>query len=231
MADTGLEGKLRGAFARMVEDYEHLFRHYYPAHDSTGFMEANQVYYYVKNLSDLLGGEKDSRPFAWLEAPLERDGKSTPHADGVVFCPEQKAVVYLEAKRIDQPKAKIKSIYKDVDRLLRKKEVRDNRKYVTGELKFDAERQFLVYLADVWLETPRKKAVPFWWCGYEAPKGLRMGSESKRWKGEKTFVERMRDEGIDWNEDNQLLHHFATMEGLEKVKNYVLMFGYHEIKD
>ena len=112
------------------------------------------------------------------------------------------------------------------------------KKNLRAHIKKEIRREFVVYLADVWLETPRKEAVPFWWCGRENPDGLNPpGLKEKktgRYRNEATFIEAMNERGVNWNANNQCLHRFRFRIGDNSddyVENYVLMFGYHEIKD
>jgi hypothetical protein len=208
-----MEDLLRNSFDSFIREYECIFQRYYPSHGSTGFMEANQVHLFVKSLCNL---QIDA--FSWLEAPLEKVGRSYPRIDAVIFIPSQEAVVFIEAKRINNPNSKINEIYKDMDRLL----ISHNRNHVMGKRKFDVKHQYIVCLADVWLETKRKKSIPYWWCSKEQPDGL-IQEKSSRFRDTQTFVERMQSVGVAWDIENQLIHEFKTVE------NYCFMCGIHKI--
>jgi hypothetical protein len=213
---------LKKAFSDMVHEYGKILNFYYPAHKSTGFMEANQVHLFVKSLTN---SEDDT--FAWLEAPLKQEGKSYPHIDGVVFLPKKEAVVFIEAKRINDPSKKIPEIYSDVKRLLEAK----NRSHILKSMHCDVffKKQYIVYLADVWLETPRKKSIPFWWCSNSTLAGMN-GRESVRYKNEPSFIETFHSQNIWWKKDNQLVHRFVPENKMEIcLKNYCLLFGFHEL--
>lgn len=210
-----MENILKATFGRMVEEYNHIFENYYPAHDSTGFMEANQVHLFIKAL---ISNKELKDAFAWLEPPLEKVGRSYPHIDGVVFIPSEKAVVFIEAKRLNNINTKISEIYSDVDRLL----VADNRKHILSNIKFEVDNHYVVCLADVWLETKNKESIPHWWCSDETPEGI-IKTPSIRYEKRETFIERMRSNGVEWMKENQLIHEF------EEVKNYCVMSGFHKV--
>ncbi|QDE32395.1 hypothetical protein [Shewanella polaris] len=208
-----MESLLRNTFNNMIQEYEVIFESYYPSHHSTGFMEANQVHLFAKSLCNL-----QSDAFSWFEAPLKKVGRSYPRIDAVIFIPGLEAVVFIEAKRINNPNAKVNEIYKDIDRLL----IDNNRNHIMAKVKFDIKHQYIVYLADVWLETKNKKSIPYWWCSKEKPDGI-LDRVSSRYKDTQTFVERMQSVGVNWNIKNQHIHEFRMVE------NYCLMFGIHKI--
>ncbi|WP_160062935.1 hypothetical protein [Psychromonas sp. L1A2] len=208
-----MESLLRDTFDNLIREYDIIFEQYYPSHNSTGFMEANQVHLFVKSFCKL---QNDA--FSWLEAPLKKVGRSYPRIDAVIFIPSREAVIFIEAKRINNPNDKINEIYKDMDRLL----IDNNRNHIMSEAKFDIKHQYIICLADVWLETKYKRCIPYWWCSKEQPEGI-IELESSRYKDTPTFLERMKSVGVNWNIKNQHIHEFKT------VKNYCLMFGTHKI--
>lgn len=191
-----MEKIINEAFNGMIKEYKKIFKYYYPAHGSTGLMEANQVHLFVKSLTAL----SDSA-FSWLEPPLEKVGRSYPHIDAVVFIPNEKAAIFIEAKRINNPNKKINDIYKDIDRLL----INDNREHIIKKAKaqFPIENHYIVYLADVWLENARKKSIPFWWCSEKLSNDI----SSSRFKDTSTFVEEMNKKGssLETRESTNLL--------------------------
>jgi len=210
-----METILKAAFKSMVDEYDLIVKNYYPAHDSTGLMEANQVHLFIKSLTNN-NTIKDA--FSWLEPPLEKVGRSYPHIDGVVFIPSKKTAIFIEAKRMSNINKKISEIYSDVDRLL----VDENREHILKKVEFDVEHHYVVYLADVWLETDNKRSIPHWWCSDEIPEGI-LQSRSIRYKERETFIERMNSKGTEWKKDNQLIHEFKN------PKKYCLMSGFHKV--
>lgn len=212
-----MDYKIKDMFDSYVSGYEKLLSCYYPAHGSTGFMEVNQVVQFCKALQ-----EYDPDCFYWLEAPLPRVGNSSPRIDGVVFAPTLEAVFYIEAKRIDNPNEKYDQIVQDVTRLLKD----ENRQHIRQNLK-DSNvylNEYLVVLADVWLETGPKKGTPFWWTENDFPIGLN-GKESKKYRNTKTFKESISGV-VDWDVERNFIHNF-TEEGVE---NYCLMLGSYQIR-
>ncbi|PKH55971.1 hypothetical protein CXF83_12160 [Shewanella sp. Choline-02u-19] len=210
---------LEDAFSHLIKEYDFIFDNYYPSHDSTGFMEVNQVHLFIKSLGYLKGDA-----FAWLEPPLKKVGIKYPHIDGVVFIPSEKSVVFIEAKRIDKPNKKVNEVYRDINRLL----IEDNRKHIISKANFEIEKHFIVYLADLWLEGSHKESIPFWWTSKENHKDMN-GVISKRYKEKKTFLESMALINVRWNPENQLIHRFKGTKDYPYLKNYCLMCGIHKI--
>ncbi len=208
-----MESILNETFDRMLNEYELIFNNYYPAHNSTGFMEANQVHLFLKSLTSI-----KSDAFSWLEAPLKKVNKSYPHIDGVVFIPSTSSVVFIEAKRINNPNQKVEEIYRDIDRLL----IDDNRLHIIDKAKFKIEHHYIVYLADVWLETKRKRSIPFWWTSEVTADGM-YDFSSVRFNDTDTFLERMHSNKIPWEKGNQRIRMF------KQVDKYCLMCGIYKI--
>ncbi len=142
--------------------YDNILKQYYPAHNSTGFTEANLTF----NFAEALRVDLDGTAFSWLEAPLT--DKSN-HIDGVVFSKEHNAVFFIESKRIGNGNVsrKKREIVEDMVRLLSPIE----RDHVLKEWKIDSDikltlKQYIICIADFWQEKEStSKDVSDWWFG------------------------------------------------------------------
>lgn len=147
--------------------YENVFEQYYPAHNSTGFTERNLTCNFAEALAKDLGNDS----FVWYEAPLPitPEGKY-PHVDAVVFSKKLNSIFLIEAKRFgDKPSGKIKSIKKDLVRLLELdnddivKKKSTNREHLLKEWGWKEKdktnqpmSEYVICLADYWGENTAK---------------------------------------------------------------------------
>lgn len=87
-------------FKKMNEDYNNVFTCYYPASGSNGFTERNQTFFFTKNLLSI---EKSA--MCWQEVPFGNNGE---HIDTMIYLPDIKSVIYIEAKRLKNGKNGLK---------------------------------------------------------------------------------------------------------------------------
>lgn len=158
-----MEDILLESYYRMISDYGNIFRSYYPAHNSTGFMERNLTFYFCKALIDRLSdGSPMKQPFAWMEPPLPDKNQ---HMDAFVYSPHagQETAFFIEAKRFSDVTQKLQEVKDDIGRILNPK----NRNHILGtqETPLPCKRQYLVYLADVWIMDGEKEKFPEKWSG------------------------------------------------------------------
>ena len=136
--------------------YQELLRKYYPAHNSAGFTERNQSVNFVQSVNAIYPSS-----FAWFEASLNI--KPEQHMDAVIFVPETKSTLLIEAKRFSTPHNKLKDIAKDIGRL------NDSNHHQTvcielkGEFQKCTQNIFGIILADVWLENTMKNNIYEFW--------------------------------------------------------------------
>ena len=144
-----MEEILKTAFDETARRYANIFSHYYPAHGSTGFTERNLTNNFVSSLEKVHG---DCIP--WFEAPIGSDYKK--HIDAVVFAPGLKTSVMIESKRFNNPNAKMEEIFRDFDRICDKNNQATIEKGKNG---FEISKKYGVLLANVWIETKKKKHI------------------------------------------------------------------------
>lgn len=142
---------LKKSFALMCNRYNTLLNEFYPAKESTGFTESNQVHIFVNSLTKSLN---DELVVEWLEFPWI-DKKQ--HIDAMVYSPKNKTVFYIEAKRFSH-KSKVASISRDIKRILTA-----DRGFMSKHRINNIENEYIIALSDVWLETKWKKSIPTWW--------------------------------------------------------------------
>lgn len=98
---------IENVFLATVKSYEKVLGGYYPAHGSNGFTEKNLTFNFSHNY--LL---ENQDAIIWQESPLEK-GK---HFDTLIIDDKKKAIVVVEAKRLQNEK-KSESIYNDFRRI------------------------------------------------------------------------------------------------------------------
>jgi hypothetical protein len=205
------------------EDYKKVFASYYPSHGRTGFTERNLTFYYCKNLLDALRQtepEGSERSFAWMEAPLEKGE----HIDAVVFSPSRDSVFFIEAKRMSNPRQKIEEIESDIERLLKP----DNRNHIADDKRWT--NQYILYLADVWLESNEKCGIPFWWTGKACLPGMQGRSSDAPDHGVTFPMQVSEKHGLDWPLENQFIWRFQEAQLAHScLTKYCIMFGFCKI--
>ncbi|MDT3305965.1 hypothetical protein [Shewanella vaxholmensis] len=163
-----MESILSDSFLNMVKIYKSMLQIFYPARDGTGFTESNQVHIYVNSLIESLD---DSSAVFWLEFPWENKKH---HIDAFVYSPRYKSVFYIEAKRLSISKKK-GQIINDITRI-----VKADRSFLKEYSIENFENEYVIALADVWLETKWKKSIPEWWCGFDRVPEQLFGWEAKQ---------------------------------------------------
>jgi hypothetical protein len=152
MEELQLKTCIYGSFLNFIDRYNLIFSQYYPAHDSTGFTERNLTCNFAESLKTLI--DKDS--FIWYETPIG-DNK---HIDATVFSQKQKAIFFIEAKRLGQQiKRQIDSLKDDIKRI--DTEINENNQenatinYILEELswKNNSQTRYIVFICDYWDES------------------------------------------------------------------------------
>jgi hypothetical protein len=147
--DLSMEEILTAAFDETARRYAKIFKGYYPAHGSTGFTERNLTNNFVSSLEKV-----HENCIPWFEAPIDVVNKK--HIDAVVFAPDLKSSVMIESKRFNNPNAKMKEIFGDLDRIRNESNQATIEKGIKG---FEISKKYGVLLADVWIETKLKKQI------------------------------------------------------------------------
>ncbi len=203
---------IENAFVYTHEEYQKIFRNMYPAQDSTGFTERNQVFLFVNSLVRRLREAGDEDAIQWFELPLENKNK---HIDGFVYSPKFKTVFYVEAKRINEQDKK-EEIRKDIKRIIEFSH--DHKKIFENHYEiFKVNKEYGIILADVWLETDWKKMVPAWWSG-EA------GGNSFQ-----DYLQSDNDIGSNWENSTQRVMNFVEKYKSVSIHNYALLMSYKKL--
>lgn len=207
------------SFEKMVSTYEQTLSTFYPAQESSGFTEANQVHIFINSLMNTLN---DADAASWLEFPWVNKSE---HIDGFVYSPKYRSVFYIEAKRLSHTKKK-QEIINDIVRLYQASE-EFLRKYDV----IDVEHEYIIALSDIWLETEWKKEMPEWWCGIgNVPPQVQKWTQCKendRVKSKGTLGDELYKLDIDWATYSTSAHWLG--EKLDNVKNYCLLMASSKI--
>lgn len=150
-AQANILKNLDDTFYEMACRYEHIFKHYYPAHGDTGFTERNLTCHFVSALEKTHGKENI---IAWFEAPLADKKK---HLDCLIFDLTNNAMILIEAKRISSPH-KIHGINSDLNRMMIPNNCTKLNTGFKGNNSFDTK--IAVVLADIWVGSGDKPYKP-----------------------------------------------------------------------
>lgn len=145
---------LKQTISEYTDIYRHILKCLYPAISGNGFEERNLTNNFVSALK--ISTNNDA--ISWFETSLEGNKK----IDATVFLPNNKAVFFIEAKRISNGKEKIKlnEIVSDFERLNNT----DNQDKILSKWKSSIpEHRYIIYLADVWKESATTKEIPEKW--------------------------------------------------------------------
>ncbi|WP_305810577.1 hypothetical protein [Photobacterium leiognathi] len=123
-----------------------MFKTHYPKASGGGLNEANQTYYFCKNLSFVLNeslSEHDIKSSVSLETPYGVKQRM----DGVIVSPSTAKIYLIQAKRLKNSKnqhiiSDVKKVYDVKDDLLNKVQLTN---------KSISYKVYLVILADMWL--------------------------------------------------------------------------------
>lgn len=214
-----MEKIIKKSFETMCERYIKTLK-YYPARDSSGFTEQNQVHIY---LNSLVGSLDDEDTFQWLECPWENKRE---HIDAIVYSPKQKSVFYIEAKRFST-KSKTYSLARDISRV-----VNCNRDFIKEYEIENVEQEYVIALSDIWLETKWKRSIPSWWLGEEIP------MQVLNWNKKTTEILSQSSDSfhnllncseynVDWSDAKKYIYWLG--EKVSKVENYCLLMGAKKI--
>lgn len=226
---------IKKAFDLTCSDYLDMFKTHYPRAFGGGLNEANQTYYFCKNLSFVLNStlsEQDIKASVSLETPYGDQKRM----DGVVVSPSTTEIYLIQAKRLKNSQTRqvikdVKKVYDVKDDILNKVQLTD---------KSISYKVYLVILADMWLHKSTSKgsmdrlSIPRWWLGEDSTE-LKRNFIDKEFRHdlvtpESYFTDEVPSELV-W--DNQLLHRFYDYKhGLaekEVLSEYCLLCGHSEI--
>lgn len=227
--------KIKKAFDLVCSDYIDMFKTHYPGASGGGLNEANQTYYFCKNLSSVINkdlSKQDVKSSVSLETPYGIRKRM----DGVIVSPTTEEVFLIQAKRLKDSKTEhvisdINKVYDAKDSLLSKLQVSNqNISY----------KVYLVIIADMWLHqstsrSPKDRlSIPKWWLGEESEE-LNRNFIQNRFHSELTppdsyFVDET-PQDLAW--EHQILHRFYNYkEGLatkDILSEYCLLCGHTKI--
>lgn len=207
-----MEQIIARSFNEMVATYIRTLERFYPARGSNGFTEANLVHIYINALIKCLD---DDRAVSWLEFPWVEKKQ---HIDGFVFSPINKAVFFIEAKRLSHTNKK-QEIINDIYRLFN-----GNKQFLRDNGVTDYESEYVVALSDVWLETKWKRSMPEWWCGKNnVPE--QVTAHSSLISPKNTIHEELID--INWQQSTSYAYWLG--ERCKNAENYCLLMAALEI--
>jgi hypothetical protein len=225
--------KVKKAFDLVCLEYLEMFKTHYPKATGGGLNEANQTYYFCKNLSQVINdtlSTGDIKSAVSLETPYGKNMRM----DGVVVSPATKEIFFIQAKRLKS--SQMDSVVKDVikvyeakDKLLNKIEQTDSSIIY---------KKYLVILADVWVHnsnaitSENRLSIPKWWAG-EDSEGIKINFNNPEYKyplltPKNFFVEDVPKE-INWKNKNQLIHRFSSIPSKKILDEYCLFCGFNEI--
>jgi len=216
IVEESMDYIIRKSFDKMISTYECTLNKFYPARGCNGFTEVNQTHTYINALIHSLD---DENAVSWLEFPWVLKKQ---HIDGIVYSPKHNSVFYIEAKRFSHKKKK-KEIIRDIERLYC-----PNKEFIAecGIINFD--REFVIALSDVWLETKWKKSIPEWWCGIDStPNQVKNWESELRGqlvKPESTLCQEL---GVDWS--TSFRYAYWLGENVSSVENYCLLMAASKI--
>ncbi|MFH4458070.1 hypothetical protein [Vibrio alginolyticus] len=226
---------IKKAFDLTCSDYLDMFKTHYPRASGGGLNEANQTYYFCKNLSFVLNGtlsEQDIKASVSLETPYGAQKRM----DGVVVSPSTAEIYLIQAKRLKNSQTQqviedVKKAYDVKDDILNKVQLAD----MSISYKI-----YLVILADMWLHksisrgSRERLSIPRWWLGEDSTELKRNFIDNEFHHDLVTPKSYFTDEvprELIW--DNQLLHRFYDYkQGLaekEVLAEYCLLCGHSEI--
>jgi len=134
------------AFQAMHKDYDSVFKMFYPSQNSNGFTERNQTFFFTKNFLSI-----NKTAICWQEVPFGKNGE---HIDTVIYLPESKSIIYVEAKRLKNGENGLEStklfLENDVKRL--KDELGVTRNPIIERFIKDEKplNEYILVLADIW---------------------------------------------------------------------------------
>ena len=212
-----------------------MFKTHYPRASGGGLNEANQTYYFCKNLSFVLNdtlSEQDLKASVSLETPYGAKKRM----DGVVVSPSTAEIYLIQAKRLKN--SQTQQVIKDVKKAYDVKDDILNKVHLTD--KSISYKVYLVILADMWLHKSTSKgsmdrlSIPRWWLGEDSTELKRNFIDNEFRHDlvtpESYFTDEVPSELV-W--DNQLLHRFYDYKhGLaekEVLSEYCLLCGHSEI--
>lgn len=230
MADS----RIKKAFDLVCIDYIDMFKTHYPQAAGGGLNEANQTFYFCKNLSVVINdslSESDIKSAVSLETPYG-DKK---RMDGLIVSPSTQEIYLVQAKRLKNSQTKsiisdIKKAYEVRNDILKKIDITD---------KSINYKVYLVILADMWLHKSKRKcaidrlSIPKWWLGENSPVldfNFNYHEFNDLLSPNSYFIDEVPKE-LNWN--HQLMHRFYDYKnGLPEkdvLSEYCLLCGHCEM--
>lgn len=150
-----MKKNVQETFEKVVEEYISFLKIFYPGKKSAGFNEVNQVskflhYYKMANPCSLV----------WLELSF---GGSDGRMDGLIIDHQRDAVVFIEAKRMSDPR-KIDAISDDLARAC---DAKNRNKLLYDEKQeklLSLKNHYALLLVDIWDESSYKHNRIIDWC-------------------------------------------------------------------
>ncbi len=208
--------KIKTAFENAKADYIKVFQKFYPAHESNGFTERNQTFFFTHNY---LTNNKDA--ICWQEVPFHEKQ----HVDTVII--DDNSIIYIESKRIksrnkigsiDNP---IKgSIANDISRLLDN----SNRKKILNGLKGGKSgyKEYILFLVDVWAEGDFKNSTINNWQNGFLNEALKINEQNLCIKNVDNQLFKF---GAFTNSNDKAINTFVH----EAINNYSIAYSLFEI--
>lgn len=131
-----MDNIINQVFSDVIDEYQEIFRQFYPGKKSAGFNEANQVGKFLSHYRN-----RHPNAITWTELSF---GGKTGRIDGVIIDREQDLAIYIEAKRLNRD-SKIDELRDDLLRVSNSK----NRFDLLG---YKPANEYILLLADVWNE-------------------------------------------------------------------------------
>lgn len=137
--------------------YTNIFKHLYPAKNSTGFPERNLSVNFSKAY-EKVATTKNQNAISWFEFQFGK--KNDLHLDAIVMNTSSNELILVESKRFNSGKKKIRQVGEDIDRIYSCiKELKKASQNSRIDLKNKYKKVYGVVLADVWPETRLKKSI------------------------------------------------------------------------
>lgn len=155
--------KVSEAFKAMHRDYDNVFKMFYPSQNSNGFTERNQTFFFTKNFLSI-----NKTAICWQEVPFGINGE---HIDTVIYLPESKSIIYVEAKRLKNGENGLDStkLFLENDVIRLKDELGVTRNSIIGRFSKDEKplNEYILILSDIWEKEGSKHTANFSkdkWC-------------------------------------------------------------------
>ncbi len=198
-------------FSEYGKQYSTILDSMYPAKNSTGFPERNLSVNFSRAY-ERIAASREEQALTWFEFQFGDDNNL--HVDAVILNSIAHEMIVIEAKRYNNPIAKMKEVGKDIDRIFDfVKELRlENQSGIKRIDVSNIKRVYGLILADIWTETDLKLEIK---ASYEA--GV------INWQSEQAFLNKYRDKICSTHELSEVDYDVCTMTGDETLTKYNLL--------